>query len=180
MLKLRDHPDAPHRSEAASYVVEPVAPQEIAGQREAGLHLVEQPLVGHPALEEYVAVGDPNEPGNTDIGDLYYRFTQLFGTPNLPEYVAGRDISWRTDDVFKYLLRVRKGADADSPPEKADAEYLLTAYDDDLRLGLALAAWREDPDAELAVETAETLSALAVVVDAVNGAVECEADDRWY
>jgi hypothetical protein len=180
MLHILDHPDAPHRSDPGEYVVEPVAPDEIERHRDAGEHLVETPLVGHPDMTDYVRVGDPKDPGNTDIGDLYYRFTQLFGTPNLPEYVAGRDISWRTNDVFKYLLRVRRGVTPGDDPEEADAEYLLTAYDEDIELRIGLAEWREDPDAEVEFDPTEVLSALAVVVDGVNGAVACEADDTFY
>jgi len=180
MLYIRDHPDAPHRQDPADYVVEPVAPDEVERHRDAGEQLVEEPLIDHPALTDYVRVGDPSEPGNTDIGDLYYRFTQLFGTPNLPEYVAGRDISWRTNDVFKYLLRVYKGAQPGSDPAEADAELLVTVYDDDLELGIALAEWHDSADTEVPVDVADALGALAVVVDGVNGAVDCEADGKWY
>lgn len=178
--EVLDHPEAPSLEEMGEFVVEPVAPDVIRDNREnEGLALVETNLLEHPDIDAYIELGDPNAPAN-DIGTVLYRLVQIFGTPQLPEYAAGRDISWRSDDTFKYLLRVRRGATEDSPADQADGQWLVTVFDHHVRVGVGLAEWREDPTAELSVDPAEAIPILAVIANGVREPVACEYDDAWY
>jgi len=175
-----EHPDAPSFEEMTDYVVEPVAPDVIDTRRSEGEHLVEEDLLDHPDVDAYVELNDPQAPGMTDIGTVLYRLVQLFGTPQFDEYVAGSDISWRSDDTFKYLLRVRKGVDEESLPGEEDDQWLVTVYDSKVRMGVSLAEWHEDPDAGVEVVPEEAVSVLAVVAQTVKEPVKCEYEDKLF
>lgn len=175
-----EHPDAPSFEEMTDYVAEPVAPDVIEDRRADGDHLAEVDLLDHPDVNAYVELNDPGSPGMIDVGTVLYRLVQLFGTPQFEEYVAGSDISWRTDDTFKYLLRIRKGVDEEAPLEEAEDSWLVTVYDRQVRLGVGLAEWHDDPDADVDVVPEEAVSLLAVVAQAVKEPVKCEYEDKLF
>ncbi len=186
MYEVMDHPEAPEPEEMGEFVVEPVAPGNVREKREAGLTLVEENLLQHDDVDAYVELSEPGDREMVDVGTVLYRLVQIFGTPQFPEYQAGNDISWRTDDTFKYLLRVRKGVDAPSlDDEGADgdggsAEWLVTVFDHKVRLGVGLAEWHEDPDASVEVDPAEAIPLMAVIRQGVADPVQCEYEDLWF
>lgn len=170
MYEIRDHPDAPDFAELGEFVVEPVAPDEIRERRDAGDELHEENLLEADGVDAYVHLDpDPMEPTRSlDIGIALYRLVQLFGTPQFPEYMAGNDISWREDEVFKFLLEVTR--------EEADDRWLITVHDYKVSLGVSLAAWNAAPD----VDTEEAVALLSLVTNVVDHAVECEYADKPY
>ncbi|PSP75706.1 hypothetical protein BRC81_15085 [Halobacteriales archaeon QS_1_68_20] len=183
MYEVMDHPEAPAPEEMGEYLVEPVAPEEIREKRESGLTLVEANLLQHDDVDAYVELSEPTDRDIVDVGTVLYRLVQIFGTPQLPEYQAGNDISWRTDDTFKYLLRVRREPEEVVLGEEASAdgeEWLVTVFDHRVRLGVGLAAWSEDPDATVSVDPAEAIPLMAVIRHGVVDPVECEYENLRF
>lgn len=185
MYEINDHPDAPSREEMTEYVAEPVPPREIRRQRDAGLTLVEENLLEHDAVDAYVELNQPEDREMTDIGTVLYRLVQIFGTPQFPEYQAGNDISWREDDTFKYLLRIREHGEAVVPTEGSTEvedgdSWLVTVFDHKVRLGIGLAEWHDDPDATVEVDPEVALPLLAVVKNGVSDPIQCEYGDKWF
>lgn len=194
MYEINDHPDAPSREEMGEYVVEPVPPREIRRQRDSGRTLVEENLLEHEAVDAYVELTQPQDRQMVDIGTVLYRLVQIFGTPQFPEYQAGNDISWRDDDTFKYLFRVRERGKAVIPTEgsstidevrdeaadDADAAWLITVFDHKIRLGVGLAEWHDDPDAAVDVDPGVAVTMLAIVKNGVTDPVQCEYKDKWF
>lgn len=174
MYEIREHPDTPDLEALGEFVVEPVAPDAIRDRREAGEELVEVNLLDADEVDAYVELNpDPRAPGDTDIGTALYRLVQLFGTPQFEEYVAGEDISWRDDETFKYLFEVTR--------EDEPGEWLITVHDWRVRLGVSLAAWSGDLDAEApAVDPSEAVSLLALVTNLVTEPVFCEYEEVPY
>ncbi len=173
MFDIREHPDAPGLDELREFVVEPIPPAEIRDRRDAGEQLVEVNLLDHQAVDAYIELKGPAN-AEIDIGTVLYRLVQLFGTPPFPEYQAGNDISWRTDETFKYLLEARP---ADGPSK---AGRLLTVHDWHVHLGVSHAAWTTDPAADLDVDPAEAITSLALVSNIVTEPVECEYEGKWF
>lgn len=192
MYEINEHPDAPEQDELAEYVVEPVPPREIRRQRDGGSTLVEENLLEHDAVDAYVEMTQPEDRSMTDVGTVLYRLVQIFGTPQFPEYQAGNDISWRDNDTFKYLLRIRESGeevvpgegssavDDESGDDESDGSWLVTVFDHKVRLGIGLAEWHDDPDATLDVDPTEAVPLMAVVKNGVSDPVQCEYGDKWF
>ena len=174
-----DHPDGPTEEEMGEYVIDAIDPDKIQKKREDGLTLVEENLLEHEDVDAFINLNDPGKTGMVDVGTVLYRLIQIFGTPQMPEYQAGNDISWRTDETFKYLLRVRKGVDQEAIAEgkdedlEADGEWLVTVFDHRVRLGVGLAKWDEDPDATVEVVPEEVIPIMAIIKHGVEDPVEC-------
>ena len=173
---ITNHPEAPPPEELGEFVVEPVPPEVIRERRERGEVLAETNLMEHDEIDAYVELGDPERGLDENIGTVLYRLVQLFGTPQLPEYLAGTDISARTDTTFKYLLRVSE----ENPDETETENWLLTVHDWHVRLGVSLATWTDDPDDRPEVDPAEAIPLLALVTNAVTEPVECEFEGKFF
>lgn len=174
---ITEHPEAPDLETLGEFVVEPVRRDEIERRRESGQTLIEENLVERDDLDVHVGL-DRQSSGREhvqDIGNYLYRYTQLFGAPQFPEYLAGEDISWRTNETFKYLLRI-------SAPEGSDLpdDWLVTVFDWKVRLGVAVAEWREEEDAALDVDRDHALASLKLVHNVGSERVRCEYEDVWY
>lgn len=173
---IENHPEAPPPEELGDFVVEPVPPAEIRERRDRGQFLVETNLMEHDEVDAYVELGDPERGVQENIGTVLYRLVQLFGTPQLPEFHAGTDISDRTDTTFKYLLKVHEG-----PHDGGTGrEWLITVHDWHVRLGVSLAAWSDDPEGGPAVDPVEAIPLLALVSNAVTEPVECEFEGKYF
>jgi hypothetical protein len=174
-----EHPDAPGIEALAELVVEPVARAEIERRRDAGETLAEDPVRERGDLEEVYVNLNRQVRGHDreqDVGTYLYRYTQLFGAPQCPEYLAGEDVSWREDETFKYLLAVDAGdLDTDDLP----AEWLMTVYDWRVSLGVSVAAWREE-GGELTAERPVALASLQLAYNVGSEPVRCEYEDGWY
>lgn len=172
MFDIREHPDAPEFDELGEYTIEPVAPEEIRRRRDDGDELREVNLLEHDDVDAYVELEpNPEQPGmQTDIGTAYYRFTQLWGTPQFEEYVAGNDVSWRDDETFKYLFEVTE--------EDGTGEWLITVHDWRVRLGVSLAGWSSELDGDApAVDPDEAVALLALVTNVASEPVLCEHEE---
>lgn len=178
-VDIRDHPDAPPTEELRDFTLVPVAREAIERKQEAGAELVEVNL-RESRDDVYVDLEpDPTSRGPADdIGTALYRLVQLFGTPQVPGFEAGSDISWREDTTFKYLFRLTPG-ETDDVDRSLPDEWLVTAYDWHTELGVGLAGW-SDGDDPAAYGDAVELVTLALVTNIVTDAVPCEYEDKWF
>jgi len=175
MFDIRDHPDAPDFDELGEYVIEPVDPEEIRRRRDDGDELREVNLLEHDAVDAYVELEpEPQQPGQeTDIGTAYYRFTQLFGTPQFGEFHAGNDLDWRDNETFKYLFTVTR--------EDGPGEWLITIHDWRVSLGVSLADWASEIDGDdPPVDRDEAIALLALVTNVAGEPVLCEHEEMPY
>lgn len=176
-IDIRNHPDAPSLESLQNVVVEPVPRDEIAARRDADEYLLEDNLVDREDLDVRLELSDtPGGEVSQDVGTVLYRFTQLFGTPQLPEYQAGEDISFREETVFKYLFRASTEAAGEDLPE----EWLVTVFDYRVGLGVGVATWGDDPAASFTAERPVAITSLALAHNIANEAVECVYEDVWY
>lgn len=173
---IENHPERPPLEELGEFIVEPVPPAEIRDRRDRGEVLVETNLMEHEDVDAYVELGDPERGLRENIGTVLYRLVQLFGTPQLPEFRAGTDISDRTDTTFKYLLEVSETGPEDQPARN----WLITVHDWHVRLGVSLAEWSDDPEGQPSVEKSEAIALLALVNNAVTEPVRCEYKGKFF
>lgn len=172
-LDIRKHPDAPDVEQLSDVIVEPVAPKTIERHRTDGQVLVEDDVREREDLDVHAHLSEePGEAVNEDVGTALYRLVQLFGTPQLPEYRAGTDLSERDDTTFKYLLRARLEESGDELPN----EWLITVQDWHVELGVSVAAWRDEP-VEFTADAKTALASLALAHNIVNQPVQCEYKD---
>ncbi|WP_440008758.1 hypothetical protein [Halomicrococcus sp. SG-WS-1] len=175
-MDVRNHPDAPDRDALQDIVVEPVAREEIRSRRADGEVLVEDDVREREDLNVVAQLsGRPDASESENIGVALYRLVQLFGTPQFPEYEAGGDISWRTDDTFKYLLRATHRGDQAEIPD----EWLMTVYDTHVRLGASVAEWR-DEDASFTADAKLALTTFALAQRLAVDPVECVWEEVLY
>ncbi|KTG09936.1 hypothetical protein AUR64_09955 [Haloprofundus marisrubri] len=174
-VDIRDHPDAPDLETLGDITLEPVSADEIRQRLDDGDTLLEDQLRERDDIDAYVELNRRTQGGEYgDIGTALYRLVQLFGTPQLPGYEAGSDISERSDETFKYLFRV--SADSEELPD----EWLVTVHDWHVDLGVCLAGWESDGAAPAEMDTAVGLVSLALVTNVVTEPVQCEFKDIWY
>ena len=175
---IREHPQAPPVEELREFTLIPVAREEIRSRREAGATLRELNL-REERDDVYVELEpDPTERGrHDDVGTALYRLVQLFGTPNVPGYDAGDDLSGREDTTFEYLLRVVNESDADE--RTLPDEWLITVYDYHVELGVGLAGWDDEVD-PAAYDDAVGLVSLALATNIVTEPLECVYEDKWF
>ncbi|WP_313690933.1 hypothetical protein [Halorarum halobium] len=178
-VDIRDHPDAPSLEELHEFTLVPVARSEIESRIEAGEELRELNLREERNDVFVQLTPDPEEGGgDVDIGMVLYRLVQLFGTPEMPGYEAGTDISDREDTTFKYLFRlVREGELEDGTlPE----EWLITVFDTHVDFGVGLAGWSGDGVDPSEYDDDVVLVSLALATNVVTEPVTCEYKDKWY
>ncbi|QLG62919.1 hypothetical protein [Halorarum salinum] len=177
-IDIRDHPDAPSLEELREFTLVPVAREEIESRRAEGQELRELNLQEE---RNDVSASLDVEPGSAgrslDVGMVLYRLVQLFGTPQVPGFEAGGDVSGREDTTFKYLFRLVREADVDgSLPE----EWLVTVFDSHVDLGVGLAAWTGDGVDPADYGDDVVLVTLALATNVVTEPVTCVYGDRWY
>ncbi|GAA0194700.1 hypothetical protein [Halobaculum roseum] len=176
---IRDHPQSPPVEELREFTMVPISREEILSRREEGASLREVNLREarndvHVELEP-----DPTERGShDDIGTALYRLVQLFGTPNVPGYDAGDDLSDREDTTFKYLLRVINESDADE--RTLPDEWLITVYDYHVELGVGTAAWDDDAVDPGEYDDAVEIVSMALATNVVTEPLQCVYKDKWY
>ncbi|WP_227354755.1 hypothetical protein [Haladaptatus salinisoli] len=168
-MDVRNHPDAPDFEELRDIVVEPVPRAEIETRRADGGVLVEDNVRERDDLNVVAYIGPETDGTEAEhVGIPLYRLVQLFGTPQFPEFQAGEDIGWRTDETFKYLLRVKhKGTRGELPPK-----WLMTIHDSHVRFAASVAEWRDD-DAEFTADSTLALTTYALAQQIVLEPVEC-------
>lgn len=180
-VDIRNHPDAPDPElfEESEIMIEPVPQAEIERRRERGEVLLEDNVREREDLDVMAYIStSPDAKNAQSIGVAMYRLTQLFGTPQLPEYQAGEDISHRTDEVFKYLFRASM---EDPRPEGIPEEWLLTVHDSHVRFAASVAEWRaETPDSEFRADDELALTTYALAQQLVTDAVACVYEDIPY
>ncbi|UIO98459.1 hypothetical protein Hbl1158_07750 [Halobaculum sp. CBA1158] len=175
---IRDHPDAPSIEELREFTLVPVAREEIVDRRADGEELSEVNVREarddvHVELEP-----DPTDRGShDDIGTALYRLVQLFGTPNVPDYDAGSDLSEREDTTFKYLLRVVNESEEEN--RSLPDEWLVTVYDYHVELGVGLAGWSDGTD-PAEYDGGVQIVSLALVTNVVGEPLQCVYKDKWY
>lgn len=177
-VDIRDHPDAPSIEELREFTLVPVAREEIETRVGEGEELRELNL-REERNDVYVQLNsDPDEPGSSlDIGMVLYRLVQLFGTPQVPGFEAGGDVSDRDDTTFKYLFRlIREGDIEGALPE----EWLVTVFDNHVDLGVALAGWSGDGVDPSEYGDDVVLVSLALATNVVTEPVTCAYEDKWY
>jgi hypothetical protein len=180
-IDIRNHPDAPDPElfQQTELVVEPVPLEEIRQKREDGYVLVEDNVRERDDLNVMAYISeDPKAEETQSIGVALYRLCQLFGAPQLPEYMAGEDISNRTDEVFKYLFRASIDEDA-QPDEEFPNEWLMTIHDSHVRLAAGVAEWRET-DEEFTAQDDLALTTYALAQQLVKDPVPCVYEDLPY
>ncbi len=176
MHDIREHPDAPDLERIQELTVEPIPIEEVRKRRENGETLVRDNLLDRDDLDVRLPLSDdPAEDETENVGVALYRLVQLFGTPNLPEYLAGADISWRDDDVFGYLFRVM----ADQEGEELPDEWLIVVHDYHVRIGASVVEWR-DGEGDLTAETKTALTSLHLAHNLANEPVRCEFEEVWF
>ncbi|MFC7098534.1 hypothetical protein [Halobaculum marinum] len=177
-VDIRDHPQAPPAEELQGFTLIPVSREEIASRQADGETLAEADLTAERD-DVYVELDpDPTDRGtHDDIGTALYRLVQLFGTPNVPGFDAGGDLSDREHTTFKYLFRLVN--DADEGDRTLPDEWLVTAFDKKARLGVGLADWDGEVDPEH-VDGAVGLVSLALVTNVVSEPIETSVEDNWY
>jgi hypothetical protein len=178
-LDIRDHPDAPPLEELQNFTLVPVARETIESRLADGERLEEINL--REAREDvYVELTpDPSQPGPADdIGTALYRLVQLFGTPQVPGFEAGADVSDREDTTFKYLFRLRATGDVEE--RTLPEEWLVTVFDWHVELGVGLATWSGDETSPEEYGDGVALVSLALATNVVSEPVTCEYEDTWY
>lgn len=184
-VDIRDHPDAPPAEELARFTLVPVAREEIERRQADGEELLEVNL-RESRDDVYVELEpDPTQRGPADdIGTALYRMVQLFGTPQVPGFEAGADVSGREDTTFEYLLRLTTAPDVDPADDRSlPDEWLVTVFDWHAQLGVGLAGWSggDDEGVDPAdYDDAVGLVSLALVTNVVTEPVQCEYEDMWY
>lgn len=177
-VDIRDHPDAPSLAELREFTLVPVPREEIRrrysdGQELRELNLREERTDVSVALNP----GPPSSDRNLDVGMVLYRLVQLFGTPQVPGFEAGGDVSDREDTTFKYLFRLLREADVDgSLPE----EWLVTVFDSHVDFGVGLAAWSGDGVDPADYGDDVVLVTLALATNVVTEPVTCVYEEKWY
>jgi hypothetical protein len=179
-IDITDHPDAPDPERLGEFIVEPVPLAEIDRLRDQGETLREDNLLERDDLGVKLPRGKGSDgrelrEGN-DVGTYLYRYTQLFGSPQVPEYFAGEDISERTNVTFKYLLEVTSPSDV---AEEFPEQWLMTVFDWKVDLGVAIAEWHDEPG-ELTADSTLGLTALQLAHNIGSEPVTCEFADVWY
>lgn len=177
---IHEHPEAPDIEELHNFIVEPVPPAEIQDHLDDGRVLVEDNLVERDDLDIRIPLhrASDGREMQADIGTFLYRYVQLFGTPNVPGYTAGEDISWRTNETFKYLLKVTPESAADD--EDLPDEWLMTLCDWKVGLGVGFAEWADDEDADVEAGEYTALTTLRLAHNIGSEPVQCEFEDIWY
>jgi len=177
-VEIRKHPDAPDPETLQDLVVEPVPVEEIEREREDGRVLVEDNVREREDLDVIAYLSpEPDGEDAVSIGVGLYRLVQLFGTPQLSEYHAGQDISWRTDETFKYLFRARcEEADED---DELPEEWLFTVHDSHVRYAASVAEWRDD-DEEFTADDSLALTTYALAQQLVVEPVEAVYEDILF
>jgi hypothetical protein len=178
-VDIRDHPECPPVEELQDLTLVPVDPAEIESRLDDGEQLQELNVLEERDDLLVNLTQDPLEEGvNTDIGDALYRLVQLFGTPQMPGFAAGTDIGHREDTTFKYLFRVVSENDV-SDRELPD-EWLVTAFDYKVGLGVGLATWESDELDPEEYANDVNLVSVALLTNVTTEPVECEFKDKWY
>ncbi|KZN22824.1 hypothetical protein A4G99_17095 [Haladaptatus sp. R4] len=168
-MDIRNHPDAPDFEELQDILVEPVPRSEIEARRENGALLIEDNVREREDLNVVAYVSDDSDGTNAnDIGVPLFRLIQLFGTPQLPEFQAGEDISGRRDATFKYLFRVTNKGD----PVELPSEWLMTIHDSHVRFAASVAEWR-DENTDFVADPKLALASYALALQLVLDPVEC-------
>lgn len=177
-VDIRNHPDAPDPESLQDVTVEPVPVDEIADERDAGRVLVEDNVRERDDLDVMAYLSpEPDGDDAVDVGTGLYRLIQLFGTPQLSEYHAGEDISWRTDETFKYLFRARREESGDDDlPE----EWLFTVHDSHVRYAASVAEWREEGDEEFVADDQVALTTYALAQQMAHEPVLAVYEDTPY
>lgn len=177
-VDIRDHPDAPSLEELREFTLVPVARGEIETRFQNGEELRERNLREERTDVSVQLNADPGEPGgNLDVGMVLYRLVQLFGTPQVPGFEAGGDVSDRDDTTFKYLFRlIREGEVDGSLPD----EWLVTVFDNHVDLGVGLAGWSGDGVDPSEYGDDVVLVSLALATNVVTEPVTCAYEDKWY
>ncbi len=182
-IDIREHPDTPPMEELQNLTLVPVDPEEIRSRFDDGEELQELNVLEERDDLLVNLTTDPMEEGvNSDIGDGLYRFVQLFGTPQVPGFEAGTDIEFRDDTTFKYLFRVvvENTENGVGDDRQLPEEWLVTAFDYKVGLGIGMATWEsdemdpEDYDDDVAVVST------ALLTNVATEPVECEFKDKWY
>lgn len=173
---VRSHPDAPDLEQLQNVLLEPITREEIERRREEGEVLVEDLVNERDDLDVRAPMSDePGEPVDGDVGTAMYRLTQLFGTPQFPEYVAGEDISDRVETTYKYLFRASVEDDVADLPD----EWLMTIQDWRVEVGVAVCEWRE-ADEEFTADETVALTAMALAQNVTSEPIQCDYKDIWY
>lgn len=73
-----------------------------------------------------------------ETGMSMYRLTQLFGTPNVPVWVAGSEMADRDVTTWQYLFDVVFSAE-----DGEDRQFLLSIYDHKTDVSVGLSTWDE-------------------------------------
>lgn len=173
---VRSHPDAPDLEQLENVVLEPVSQDEIRRRRDDGEELVEDLVNEREDLDVRAPMSEaPGEAVEGDVGTAMYRLTQLFGTPQFPEYVAGEDISDRRETTYKYLFRARVEDDVEELPD----EWLMTIQDWRLEVGVSICEWR-DGDDELTADPELAVTAMVLAQNVTSEPIQCDFEDIWY
>lgn len=180
---IRTHPDAPDPElfRESEFLVEPIPLDEIEQKREQGMVLVEDNVRERDDLNVMAYISDdPSGQNAQSVGIGLYRLVQLFGTPQLPEYRAGEDITHRTDEVFKYLFRARFEEDA-RPDEEFPEEWLFTVHDSHVRFAASVAEWRDQTDdTSFTADDELALTTYALAQQLVVEPIPCVYEDMLY
>ncbi len=175
-MDIRNHPEAPDFEELQDIVVEPVPREEIESRRADGEVLVEDNVRERDDLNVVAYLsGEAGAVETDNIGVPLYRLTQLFGTPQFPELQAGEDISWRTDETFKYLFRVTYKGNPDELP----SEWLMTIHDSHVRYAASVAEWRDEATGFTA-DSKLALTSYMLALEIVLEPVECVFEDMLF
>lgn len=175
-VDIRNHPDAPDPESLEDVVIEPVPRDEIERRRSDGEVLVEDNVRERDDLNVIAYLSpEPDGSESVSVGVGLYRLIQLFGSPQMPEYHAGEDISGRTDETFKYLFRARREDGNDELP----TEWLFTVHDSHVRFAASVAEWREEDD-EFTADDQVALTTYALAQQLVVEPVEAVYEDILY
>ncbi|WP_284014283.1 hypothetical protein [Halobaculum litoreum] len=175
---IREHPQAPPVDELREFTLVPVSREEIETRLADGEELSELNL--REARNDVNVELDPDPTGrgeHDDVGTALYRLVQLFGTPNVPGYDAGSDLSDRDDETFKYLLRLVNESDEDE--RTLPDEWLVTVYDYHVELGIGLAGWSGETDPAEYGDAVQIVT-MALVTNVVSEPLQCVYKDKWF
>jgi len=176
---IREHPQAPPVEELREFTMVPISREEILSRADEGIAFEEVNLREARDDVNIELEPDPTDRGSfDDIGTALYRLVQLFGTPNVPGYDAGDDLSSREDTTFKYLLRVINESDPDE--RTLPDEWLITVYDYHVQLGIGIAAWDDDAVDPGAYDDAVEIVSMALATNIVTEPLQCVYKDKWF